>query len=175
MLRAPSSRKRKKTVKNLNLIPILDSVFIFIFFLLMSANFIEFYEIQSNVPIVSNSTPPPKKKPLALMVQVLPSTIKVFRGVSPRLIKTIGKLPSGEYDLEKLHDLLVGIKQRYRTEKSIMIEPLTNVTYQVLVEIMDAVREFRTTDPAIFIKDKNNMDKRQNELFPDIVFTNIQS
>ena len=48
MIRAPSGRKNKKKVKPLNLIPILDSVFIFIFFLLMSANFVEFFEIQSN-------------------------------------------------------------------------------------------------------------------------------
>ena len=175
MLRAPSSRKKKKQVKNLNLIPILDSVFIFIFFLLMSANFIEFFEIQSNVPIVSNNTPPPKKRPLALMVQVLPSSIKVFRGINPKLIKTIGKLPDGNYDLETLHDFLVGMKKRYKREKSIMIEPLTDVTYQVLVDIMDSVRQFRTTDEAIFIKDKNNMDVKEEDLFPDIIFTNIQS
>ena len=57
MLRAPSRRKRKEPVKRLNLIPILDAVFIFIFFLLMSANFIKIYEVQSDVPIVS-TTPP---------------------------------------------------------------------------------------------------------------------
>ena len=141
----------------------------------MSANFIEFFEIQSNVPIVSNNTPPPKKRPLALMVQVLPSSIKVFRGINPKLIKTIGKLPDGNYDLETLHDFLVGMKKRYKREKSIMIEPLTDVTYQVLVDIMDSVRQFRTTDEAIFIKDKNNMDVKEEDLFPDIIFTNIQS
>lgn len=175
MIKAPSSRKRKKVVKNLNLIPILDSVFIFIFFLLMSANFIEFYEIQSNVPIVSTRTPPPKKKPLALMVQILPGSIKVYRGVQSRLIKSIGKLPDGNYDLESLHDYLVKIKLRYKTEKSIMLEPLTNIDYQALVQIMDAVRQFRTTDPAVFIKDKENMDVKVQALFPDIIFTNIQS
>ena len=175
MIKAPSSRKRKKPVKNLNLIPILDSVFIFIFFLLMSANFINFNEIQSNVPIVSNKTPPPKKKPLALMVQILPGSLKVFRGVNTRLIKTIGKLPDGQYDLESLHDVLVKLKLKYKKEKSIMLEPLTDINYQTLVEIMDSVRQFRTTDPAVFIKDKDNMDKKVQALFPDIVFTNIQS
>ena len=44
MLRAPSRRQRKEPEKRLNLIPILDSVFIFIFFLLMSANFIKIFE-----------------------------------------------------------------------------------------------------------------------------------
>lgn len=174
MLRAPSSRKRKKEVKNLNLIPILDSVFIFIFFLLMSANFIEFYEIQSPVPIANNA-PPPKTPPLALMVQVLPGSLKVYRGVNASLIKSIGKLPDGKYDLESLHDFLVNLKMRYKREKSIMLEPLTDIDYQVLVQIMDAVRQFRTTDPAVFIKDKDNQDKKVLELFPDIVFTNIKS
>ena len=35
-----------------NLIPIMDAVFIFIFFLLMSAQFIDLFEIGSSVPMV---------------------------------------------------------------------------------------------------------------------------
>jgi biopolymer transport protein ExbD len=45
MLKIPTSRKRKKPEEKLNLVPIMDSVFIFIFFLLMSASFLKIYEI----------------------------------------------------------------------------------------------------------------------------------
>jgi hypothetical protein len=38
-----------KKPEKLNLVPILDSVFIFIFFLLMSAQFVDVYEIGSSV------------------------------------------------------------------------------------------------------------------------------
>ena len=38
-MRLPSSRRKKRPEEKLNLVPIMDSVFIFIFFLLMSAQF----------------------------------------------------------------------------------------------------------------------------------------
>ncbi|MGB0452897.1 MAG: ExbD/TolR family protein [Bacteriovoracaceae bacterium] len=175
MIRAPSSRKEKKTVKKLNLIPILDSVFIFIFFLLMSTNFIEIFEIQSNVPIISNKPVKSKDKPLGLLVQVLTDEIRLFSGVPAKLIQSYGKLPSGDYDLEKLHDRLVVLKQKYITEKTIMLEPLVDISYQDIVKIMDSLRTMKTTDPTLFIKDKDNLDVKVRELFPDIIFTNIRS
>ena len=44
------SKLNRKTKPNL--IPIMDAVFIFIFFLLMSAQFIDIYEINSDAPAV---------------------------------------------------------------------------------------------------------------------------
>ena len=70
MYRVPSRRKTKKQMAKPNLIPILDAVFIFIFFLLMSANFIKIFEISSDVPIVSTVEPP---KSLLILDDVLGS------------------------------------------------------------------------------------------------------
>ncbi|MBC98168.1 MAG: hypothetical protein CME63_10485 [Halobacteriovoraceae bacterium] len=95
MLRAPSRRKRKEPVKRLNLIPILDAVFIFIFFLLMSANFIKIYEVQSDVPIVSSAPPKSNKKPLALTLKVTGAGLKLYTGVPSKLVKRINKTPEG--------------------------------------------------------------------------------
>ena len=47
-------RKLKKPEK-LNLVPILDSVFIFIFFLLMSAQFVDVFEIGSSLPMTKEA------------------------------------------------------------------------------------------------------------------------
>ena len=63
-------RRRMKKPPKLNLIPILDAIFIFIFFLLMSAQFIDIYEIGSDAPITSTSSPENKKPPLNLTLEL---------------------------------------------------------------------------------------------------------
>lgn len=176
MYRAPSRRSKKQTNSRLNLIPILDSVFIFIFFLLMSASFLKIYEIQSDVPILSSAEPPKTKKiPLALTVKVNPSTVDVFTGVPSRLNKSFSKLPSGEYDLESLHNYLISIKRNNLDEKTVILEPLTDINYEELTKIMDSLRMLRKTDPGLFTKDKDGLDVKIEELFNNIIFGNIQS
>lgn len=176
MLRAPSRRKRKEQPQRLNLIPILDAVFIFIFFLLMSANFIKIFEVQSDVPIISDSPPPPsKKKPLALTVKATSTGLNIYTGVPGNLIKKISKTSSGDYDFETLHSFMVSLKQRNKDERSVILEPLIDIEYEVIVKIMDAVRLFRNTDEKIFIKDKDGIDTPAKYLFDKIVFGNIRS
>lgn len=176
MYRAPSRRSNRKPDQRLNLIPILDSVFIFIFFLLMSASFLKIYEIQSDVPILSAGKPPKnKKKPLALTVKIHPSSIEIYTGVPASLVKSFSKLPSGDYDLESMHSLLIGIKKSNMQEKSAIFEPKADINYEELTKIMDAVRMLRKTDPALYYKDKDGLDVKVESLFNNIVFGNIQS
>ena len=52
----PSRRRRAKKGDGINLTPILDAVFIFIFFLILSAQFIKTFEINSDIPLVSDIT-----------------------------------------------------------------------------------------------------------------------
>lgn len=178
MIKTPTSR-RKKSDTNFrpNLIPILDAIFIFLFFLLMSANFNKLYEISSDVPIVSSAPPPKtKKEPLALTLKIRSSNIDILTGVRPRLYKRIGKSSDGEYDLEKLHNYLVKIKTNYKHEKSIILEPLVDLDYERIIKIMDSVRTLRKTDPALYIKDKKSgVDIKVKDLFNKIVFGNLQS
>ncbi len=175
MLRAPSRRKRREPPQRLNLIPILDAVFIFIFFLLMSANFIKIFEVQSDVPIISSDSPPPKKKPLALTVKVTGTGLNVYKGVPSRLIRKINKTASGDYDTEALHNYMIDLKKNFKTERELILEPIVDVNYEVVVKIMDAVRLFRNTDEKIWIKDKDGVDTPAKYLFDKIVFGNIRS
>jgi biopolymer transport protein ExbD len=176
VLRAPSTRKRKKEVQKLNLIPILDAVFIFIFFLLMSANFIKIYEIPSDIPIISDSEPPKsKKKPLALTLSIYNKKLVLRSGVPSRTIKSFGKVANGEYDLESLHSYLVNLKKNNKSEKTIVLEPIFDITYDEVVKIMDSVRTLRKIDDSIFIREKDGNDRRLKDLFSNIVFGNIQS
>lgn len=174
--RVPTSRRKKKEEAKLNLIPILDAVFIFIFFLLMSAQFIKIYEVASNVPIVSNE-PPPKnqKKPLALTLKIDSRGFLLSKGVPSRTIKRIGKTPEGTFDLIALHEYLIDVKKQYTTDKDIIFEPIIDLTYKEIVDIMDAVRMLKKTDETIYSKDKEGLDVQVKELFSKIVFGNLMS
>ena len=72
--------KRRKNEK-LNLIPILDSVFIFIFFLLMSAQFLDLYEIGSDVPIVKSlPSSSSDDKALNLTLEIFQDSVIIKKG-----------------------------------------------------------------------------------------------
>lgn len=176
MYQAPSRRKNKSrpAFTKPNLIPILDAVFIFIFFLLMSASFIKIYEIPSDVPIVSSGKPS-KKKQLALTLVINNSGVKVLTGVPSRQVNFIKKTNEGEYDNETLHRYLIKLKKRYKSERGVIIEPQIDLVYEKLVKIMDAARILRPTDDAIYGKSKEGIQERINVLFDEMIFSNISS
>lgn len=176
MYRVPSRRKHRTVAKGPNLIPILDAVFIFIFFLLMSASFIKIYEIPSDVPIISDSSPPSsKKKALALTLIFERDGLVLKRGIPARTIGTFKKDSDGNYNLLALRSRLIRIKKANTREKTIILEPRVDVQYSKLVEVMDAVRMLKKTDEALFVKDKDGIETKVKELFSNIVFGNIQS
>jgi biopolymer transport protein ExbD len=176
MYRTPSSRKKKKQNGKLNLIPILDAVFIFIFFLLTSANFIKIYEIGSDVPIVSDSPPPKEdKKPLALVLKITDNALELYSGLPSRIVQTIKKTPEGEYNLVALHDYLIDLKKSHLNEDSIVMEPITDLEYEEIIKIMDAVRMINKTDDAIYKKGKDGLDEKVEILFNKIIFGNVMS
>ena len=172
----PTRRHSKKEQQRLNLIPILDAVFIFIFFLLMSAQFVKIFEINSDVPIVSDAPPPKDKKdPLALTLNITNSGFSLATGLPSRTVKRIRKTSEGDYDLAALHEFLVDLKKRHKEEKMIVFMPKVDLSYEIIVNIMDAVRILEKTDDAIFLKDKDGIDVKVNELFNKIVFGNLMS
>ena len=176
MYHLPSRRSKKYQFKRPNLIPILDAVFIFIFFLLMSADFIKIFEIQSNVPIVSNSPPPKnKKRPLALTLRIYKDYIGIYTGVPSVRSAKITKVSKNSYDLNKLHSYLLKLKSKHINERTIIFEPIFDLKYDELVKIMDSVRLIRNTDNSIYKKDKDGNDQKIRVLFDDIVYGNIRS
>jgi biopolymer transport protein ExbD len=170
----PTRRKSKRNREQLNLIPILDSVFIFLFFLLMSSQFLKIYEIGSDIPILSQAEPPKsKEKPLGLTVEIRKEGFLVST-MNPRTDVQIKKLAK-DYDLEGLHTHLVKLKQIHKKEKMVILEPVVDVEYQEIINIMDAVRMFKNTDEQLFMKDKDGIEVRVKELFNNIIFGNLMS
>ena len=174
MLRKPSRKNYKYEYKRPNLIPILDAVFIFIFFLLLSANFLKVYEINSNVPTVSSTPPKKNEKPLNLGIRINRNSISIYTGIPWKKLKTINK-KDGKYDLNLLHDYLIAVKKKNLSERTITLEPVNTIDYETIVKIMDSVRIFKTTDPSLYIKTKDGMDQKVEALFDDIIFGNIKS
>ena len=177
MYRVPSRRRNKKEFERLNLIPILDAVFIFIFFLLLSANFVKVFEINSNIPIVSSDPVPPKiKKPLNLTLEVHSNRIDVLTGIPSHRVKSFSKTGTGDYDLENLHSYLIALKSKYKYERTVILDPRIDLEYEKIIGIMDAIRMFRTTDQSVYFKDpKTGGDIKLEHLFDDIVFGSIKS
>ncbi len=176
MLNPPSKRRTRPRDKKMNLVPILDAVFILVFFLLMSASFLKIYEIPSDIPLLSNSAPPKKKKvPLALTLKITESQITLYRGIPSRAFKSFGKVANGDYDLEALHNFLITLKKQHLDENTIIFEPLINVNYETIVKVMDAVRDMRKTDPSIYLRDKDGNDQKLETIFGKIIFGNVQS
>lgn len=175
-MKLPSSRRKKRPEEKLNLVPIMDSVFIFIFFLLMSAQFLQVMEIGSPVPIISNQEPPkPEKDPLALQLIIQEKELVLTRGLNKQIVARYGRHVDGSYDLDPLHEKLIEIKKEHITEETIILQPEWDLTYEEIVKVMDSVRMLKKTDEAFFKKDKDGLDVKVLNLFDKIIFGNLMS
>lgn len=175
-MKTPSSRRKKKPEEKLNLVPIMDAVFIFIFFLLMSAQFLQVMEIGSDVPIVSEAEPPKKDKdPLVLQLKIEEKGLTLLAGVNPRVVGRFNRTPDGLYELDALHQKLVEIKKSNIDEESIILQPEWDISYDEIIKIMDTVRLIKNTDEAIFKKDKDGIEQKVKTLFAKIIFGNLMS
>lgn len=165
-------RKTKKNQK-LNLIPILDAVFIFIFFLLMSAQFLEIYEIDSDAPAIKmvDKDNKDKKDPLNLTLEITKNQIKVLTGIKAILVSSIGKKDK-KYDLEKLKKTLIDLKVKNSSESSVVLRPSKNIPYEEIIKIIDTTRKLKDSEPELTVKTKDGK-KRTRKLFDQIIFETI--
>lgn len=164
-------RKKPKKMEKLNLIPILDSVFIFIFFLLMSAQFLEIYEIGSDAPSVKTTDSiKDDKPPLNLTLEVSEDSITVITGLPEKVYKKIDSI-GGAYDLQKLEETLAEIKQNNIDEKSVILRPQGSVSYKKIIKIMDTARQLKG-DKTLVIQ-RNGRREKTKTLFEQIIFETI--
>jgi len=143
-------RKMKRPEK-LNLLPILDSVFIFIFFLLMSAQFVDVYEIGSSLPMIKDSFEKNKEKdPLNLTLEITKEQVVIKTGlkkISSKTFSTDQKAQIKEY--------LTELKRMNPKENTMILRSHPRVPFQNLIAVIDSTQ----------ISEKN-----QGKLFEQIVF-----
>jgi biopolymer transport protein ExbD len=173
MLKTPSSR-RKKLEHKLDLVPIMDAIFIFIFFLLFSANFVTIFEINSDAPILSSEPPQDNKEPLALTLVINPEEIVITTTNARTVVKKIQRMGES-YNYNELHDFMIQMRLKHLTEDTVILEPSPEVSYDEIIKIMDEIRIFRNTDESIFIKSKDGVEEKLKFIFNKVVFGNLMN
>ncbi len=125
---------------DLNIVPMIDMMVILVFFLIFTAVFSKTNVISLNLP--SNSTVAvPLPKTLKLEVIVRPGDILVNDRNSGPLKDIESK--NGAYDYDTLSLFMRTVKAQFpdMTDASVLLGP--NVPYDVLVQVMDAVRVYQ--------------------------------
>lgn len=138
----------KKTEK-INLVPILDAVFIFIFFLLMSAQFVDVYEIGSKLPMSKEADQDIKKDPLNLTVEVKKDEIIIKTG-----LRVITSKKFTWEDEAQIKNYLLDLKNKNKEENTIIVRADKKLSFQELVKAIDFTQ------------------KENEKLFEQIVFDN---
>ncbi len=159
MYRLPSSRHKKRKAAKLNLVPILDAVFILIFFLLLSTRFASIFEIGTAAPVISEQEPDKKEKPLGLAIKIGEKKVDIFTGVPTQLQQSFSSS-----ELTRLHDYLISLKQENLQEKTVIIEPTDEASYEKIIQVIDLVK----------LTDEEKKSLKLPELFPQVVFGNLQ-
>jgi biopolymer transport protein ExbD len=144
---------KMKKAEKINLVPILDSVFIFIFFLLMSAQFVDVYEIGSSLPMTQEvKEKEMDKDPLNLTLEIGRDRVVVKTGLK--------NVESKSFKLEEekpIKDYLISLKRKNPKENTMIIKSDAKVSFQNLVKVIDHTRA-----------EKDSKEK----LFEEIVFDN---
>lgn len=145
----------------LNLVPYLDIIMNIIMFLLATVTFsVTLGHINVNVPTAKVAPGPsePQKPELNLTVSITERgyTLATSGAVLNRnfqltpegLVQTTSELPTlplvnGKYDVVGLSQALARIKERYPTEDRALLAATPQITYERIVEAMDAMRDYQ--------------------------------
>ncbi len=142
MYKVPSARRKKRKFTPLNLIPILDVVFILIFFLLASAQLLRIFEIGSDLPIFRVSTKQDQKEDqFELKVTVNKNSVLLTNYKKGVLIKKINVTDwENEKTMKDINEALISIKKSHPDENRVVVTAQRSVSYQDLVMVLDNVR-----------------------------------
>lgn len=151
-------RRHKKKADELNIIAFLNIMVILIPFLLVSTVFSRTNILELNIPPAGPSLPLTElKNDMQLVITIRKDSIDVGDTVGG-LLKRIPITPKG-HDFRALSQLLTQVKTRFPDKKSATILPEPEVTYEILVQVMDAVRSVAQVQSATVVR---------AELFPEI-------
>ena len=140
------NRHELKKPEKINLIPIMDAVFIFIFFLLMSAQFVKVHEIGSSVPMVREVKEEKiDKDPLNLVLEVHTDKVIVRKGKDG---VEAGKFNDEQWD--KLRQFLMGLKKGHPKEKVAQIRSHGKVPFHRLIKVIDHAKEEPVSKTKMF-------------------------
>ncbi len=153
----PVRRPRKHAV-HLEVTAFINVIVVLVPFLLSTAVFSHLAVLELSLPAQNSGVEQLKVNDLKLEVVIRPDGLDVGDRIGG-LIQRIATTPQG-YDLAALSALMQQIKAKFPDTKAASVLAQPNTSYDVLVQVMDAVREAK---PAGATAKTPNV-----ELFPDI-------
>lgn len=146
---------------NVNIIPLLDVIFIFIFFLLMSVNFLEYFQITAQNPTEQappDEPPPPEdpKKNKQFKLLLSQEKIEMSQGMEETVL---GTFTYDEAGVTRLKEFILQKKQENPDEKSMIIKPYKDVDFDKIVVAIDAAEQ-----------KINPKDKKSEKAFRNVAF-----
>mgnify|MGYP001558703406 CR=1 FL=1 len=177
MLSRPTNRRRSKTEQiALNLVPILDAMVTLISFLLFTMSFLSLSSIETPFPESSaaKNEQKLKEKPLQLTVSLREGDVQIWSPFNKIPTQVVPNDAEGKPNTLLIHEALIQIKERFPDENSVVIAPHAGMNYDLLVQVMDALRVLEPTDPALFRKNPaTGIDEPLKMLFPHLIFGNL--
>jgi biopolymer transport protein ExbD len=151
--------KRRREAGELNITAFMNLMVVLTPFLLITAVFSRLAILELNLPASQSETSEQQEPEFQLEITVRESGIEV----GDRNAGTLSRLAKAgdTYPLEELSAYLARIKQRFpdKADATLLLEP--DISYQVLVAVMDKVRVTERRDPA-------SDQVTKTELFPEI-------
>lgn len=156
------SRRNRQDETELNITAFLNLMVILIPFLLITAVFSRVTILQLNIPPASDAPPPeiqqPKEEPLTINIIVRPGLITIADNKG--FARNFQKSARASFDFKAISTLLQNMKDRVpdKNDANVLVDP--EVSYDLLVQVMDTVRtvEYRN-DKGLPV---------QKDMFPDI-------
>lgn len=152
-------RKRHKEAVGLDITAFMNLMVILVPFLLITAVFSRLAVLELNLPTAQSEASEVDEPEFALEITVRESSIQVGDRTAG-ILSEIENTADG-YDLDELGSYLQRVKERFpdKADATLLLEP--DISYQVLVEVMDRVRVVERLDEEQSLVVKY-------ELFPEI-------
>lgn len=175
-------RLRKQRMEDgsfdLNIAPMLDMMVTLIPFLLLSSVFLRITLIDSPLPsavaqtVVNEKDKKEKDVSIKLYLTAQGGRLEVTENGA----KEVKNLPftNNSFDFTSIHNALVQVKVRNPNIFRLEVHPSQEVAYKNVIEAMDVARKLKTTDPKVYLQDKNTKENVATDLlFPDVVLGNV--
>ena len=176
-LKRPSSRRRTDPQEiQLNLVPMLDALVTMISFLMYTMAFLSLTMIESPLPMVSSeeNTMKLKERPLQLTLSLGEKDVLLWSPFDLIPQMRIPNRDDGTPDTIKLHEAVLGIKQKFPTEHNLILVPKSNTSYDTIVLVLDAARYIEKTDAPIVVENPTtHVQEQAKTIFPDVIFGNL--
>ena len=159
MIRSSRTGRRNVETAELNITAFMNLMVILVPFLLITAVFSRLTVLELNLP--GSSSEPVEQQEQTFQLEIIVRQDKIEVGDRNQGLLGIYPITDTGYDYEALADKLSQLKERYptKTDAAILLEQ--DISYDTIVQVMDAVRVSQIVD-----EEQGRIDKK--DLFPDI-------